>query len=133
MAAAACRRAEGGRWRCWTRAEGNDAGTIGQREQGGGGTEWGWVVVEERIRLGCYIPRVCGNMRLYVPLTGQPINRVVPMLALRAEFVAQALALHRSVPDTGTIIFMSCRVVSGSCFFGPCSCRSIVLVPNGHL
>jgi hypothetical protein len=48
-------------------------------------------------------------MKLYGPLTGQPVNRVVPVPALRAKFVAQALALHRVVPGTGTIVFMSCR------------------------
>jgi hypothetical protein len=50
----------------------------------------------------------------------QPINRVVPVPALRAEFVAQTLSIRRVVPDTGAIVFVPCRV-------------GTVLVPNGHL
>jgi hypothetical protein len=76
-------------------------------------------------------------MKLYGPLTGQPVNRVVPVPALRAKFAAQALALHRVVPGTGTTSYrarhwhyrlrtVSCqdRAFSDRARAGPsCSCQ----------
>jgi hypothetical protein len=42
--------------------------------------------------------------------TCQPVNRVVPVPALRAELAAQTLALHRVVSSTDTIVvFVSCH------------------------
>jgi hypothetical protein len=44
---------------------------------------------------------------------------------------AQALALHRAVLGTGTIDIVPCR--ARVLLFGLCSCRLIVLVPNGQV
>jgi len=38
-------------------------------------------------------------MEIIVPVSCQPINRVVPVPALRAEVAAQTRHYHRTVPD----------------------------------
>jgi hypothetical protein len=60
-------------------------------------------------------------MEIIVPASCQPINRVVPMPALRAEVAAQARHYHRAVPCLDCVFLVSC------------SDRPIVLVQDGNL
>jgi hypothetical protein len=98
--------------------DGRRVGRRGPQESRGEG--WGRLRVLE---LEAGVIRDLGFGRVYIPDLGdgplagqfnglsscQQVNRVVPVPALRATMAAQALALHRVVPGTGTIDIVSCR------------------------
>jgi hypothetical protein len=98
--------------------DGRRVGRRGPQESRGEG--WGRLRVLE---LEAGVIRDLGFGRVYIPDLGdgplagqfnglslcQQVNRVVPVPALRTTMAAQALALRRVVPGTGTIDIVSCR------------------------
>jgi hypothetical protein len=99
--------------------DGRRVGWRGPQESRGEG--WGRRLRVLELEAG--VIRDLGFGRVYIPDVGdgplagqfnglsscQQINRVVPVPALRATMAAQALALRRVVPGTGTIDIVSCR------------------------